>query len=122
MSGRKGGVKSVGSRLFQSELSCGGRLITLSWSPHAVTAGTGQQQDREECRGPQARYHQELVGYPVTMTPLEKKRDGRKTKKSSLHHSTQQIVSQSLVCLLSPPLYHETMSHISIYWDRTLGH
>lgn len=69
MSGRKGGVKSVGSRLFQSELSCGDRLIALSWPPHVVTAGTGQQQDREECRGPQARYHQELVGYPVDDGP-----------------------------------------------------
>lgn len=50
-----GGVKSESNRLVQSKRGGGGRVITLSWPPHTVTAGTGQQSCREERTGPRLR-------------------------------------------------------------------
>lgn len=49
------GVKSEGSRLFQSVPGSGDCLITLSWPPHTLTAGTGQQSCREERTGSRLR-------------------------------------------------------------------
>ena len=92
--------KSEGSRLFQSN-----RLITLSWPPHTVTAGTGLL-----CAG---RSGQAFDWDSTQSWNTVRWRRDRKKKSWNPYHRTQQIVS-----LLCPPPYIHTTEHWASQCDK----